>query len=604
MTKGDNGTKMNWDLTSFFPEFGGKEMVDFKASLRAEIDRVKDKASRLTGLSKENQADWEGIFLAYEGLIKRFSHINSYVGCLASADSNNEGYLKEEASLSLIGAEISKLEVELFRALKGAGEELFAEFSRREGFDGCRYHLERIREEGRRMMAPELERLTADLGVDGLSAWGRLYDKVSAKLEFEMDYPDGRTETLPMANRRSLLEHPDRRIREAAFRGGNEAWQRVEDVASAALNAISGTRLTLNRYRGVEHFLDIALFQAAINKKSLDAMLEAIYSEIELPRTILKDKAKTMGESHIKWYDLGAPLPIGAEEVLSWNDAKRLVASSFESAYPALSEFLENDVYEKNWIDWEPRPGKRPGGFCTGSMLTGESRIFMTYNQSLGDVLTLAHEVGHAFHNNVTKGMRPFAQLYPMTLAESASTFAEMILAEGILSDPSISDGQKALMLDMELGHGAIYLLDITVRFEFEKALHEERASGELSVSRLKDLMVETQRKVFGDVLAPGGEDPYFWASKLHFYIIGVTFYNFPYTFGYLLSRGLFAIYKKEGEGFFPRYEKFLALAGSDTAPNVARRTIGVDLENPEFWAEAIHTLYEPQERYSSLVTV
>jgi oligoendopeptidase F len=200
------------------------------------------------------------------------------------------------------------------------------------------------------------------------------------------------------------------------------------------------------------------------------------------------------------------------------------------------------------------------------------------------------------------RDIRPYSHFYPMTLAETASTFGEKILTEGIMQNNTISDEEKTLMLDTEINHGAIYLMDIPVRFEFEKAFYEERQKGEVSVSRLKELMTMTQQKIFGDILEENGEDPYFWASKLHFYITGVTFYNFPYTFGYLLSRGLFAMFKQEGKDFLPKYEKFLRLTGSDTAENVARKSIGEDLESPEFWAQSIRTLKEPLEDLRKLL--
>jgi oligoendopeptidase F len=189
-----------------------------------------------------------------------------------------------------------------------------------------------------------------------------------------------------------------------------------------------------------------------------------------------------------------------------------------------------------------------------------------------------------------------------MTLAETASTFGEQVLMNGLLDDPAVNDAQKAMMLDAELGHGAIYLLDIPVRYEFEKAFYEERQGGELSVSRLKELMVATQRRIFGAVLEPGGEDPYFWASKLHFYISGLTFYNFPYTFGFLLSRGLYAMFNANGREFLSQYEQFLRLAGSDTAENVVKRSLGRDLETPEFWSEAIQSLERPLSRLEALL--
>jgi oligoendopeptidase F len=530
------------------------------------------------------------------------SHLSSYISCLASADARNEAYVQEEAALARWRAEVTKIRVEFLRALKGANDEVFSNFVAQPALSGAQNYLNRLREEARRAMSPEEEILATDLGVDGIQAWGRLYDTISSKLEFDMVYPDGRRERVPMSQRRSLMDHRDGRVRKAAFEGGNEAWKRLEDVAAAALNAIAGTRLTLNRHRKVNHFLDIALFQAAINQKTLNAMLEALYANAEVARRILRLKATGMGQKAVAWYDLGAPLDLPDQDKLSWEVAKSTVAESFNRAYPALGDFFQRQVLAQRWIEWEPRPGKRPGGFCTSSMLSKESRIFMTYNESLGDVLTLAHEAGHAFHGFLMRDLRPYSRIYPMTLAETASTFGEQLLMNGLLDDPAVSDAQKAMMLDAEVGHAAIYLLDIPVRYEFEKAFYEERHAGELSVSRLKELMVETQRRIFGDVLEPGGEDPYFWASKLHFYISGITFYNFPYTFGFLLSRALYAMFNANGSEFLSQYEQFLRLAGSDTAENVVKRTLGRDLETPEFWNEAIQSLERPLSRLEALL--
>ncbi|MFC1679768.1 M3 family metallopeptidase [Elusimicrobiota bacterium] len=250
----------------------------------------------------------------------------------------------------------------------------------------------------------------------------------------------------------------------------------------------------------------------------------------------------------------------------------------------------------------ESRGGKRPGAFCTGSPVINEQRVFMTFNGALGDVTTLAHEVGHAFHGHLLRDLRPGAREYPMTLAETASIFGEHILAEGIYEDKEIGDDAKLLMLDGDLSGAAVLLLDITTRFEFEKKFHEERQKGEVSVTRLKELMVEAQRRIFGDALEEGGEDPYFWASKLHFYITDVTFYNFPYTFGFLMAKALFNLFKKEGAPFLPKYRDFLRLTGSDTVEGVARRSIGADVGDPAFWDESIRSLERPLKLYKKLL--
>jgi len=593
---------MTWDLTSYFAQFNGAEMVQFKTAIRADVAALQQSAAVLPTLTAQSANGWEDILLRNEDLSRRMSHLGSYIGCLASSDARNEAYQKEEAELSRTRAELAKVRIELLRACKSADDKIFAAFCARPALAGAHNYLNRLREEARRAMTSEKEILATDLGIDGIQAWGRLYDTVSAKLEFAMDYPDGKRARLPMSQRRSLMDDPDRRVRQAAFAGGNAAWQSVEDTAAAALNAIAGTRLTLNRHRSVDHFLDIALFQAAIGRKTLDAMFEALMANLEIPRRILQLKAKSMARQQVAWFDLGAPLDLPDHGKLSWDKAQATVAQSFSRAYPALGRFFTEQVIGKNWVDWEPRPGKRPGGFCTSSMLSKESRIFMTYNESLGDVLTLAHESGHAYHGAMMRDIRPYARAYPMTLAETASTFGENVLMNGILYDPTVSDSDKARILDIEVGHGAVYLLDIPVRYEFEKSFYEERANGPLSVSRLKALMVQTQRQVLGDVLETGGEDPYFWASKLHFYITGITFYNFPYTFGYLLSRGLYAMFKNQGDRFLPKYEEFLRRAGSDTAENVVRQTVGRDIEKTEFWSEAIHSLEEPLSQLQALL--
>ncbi len=590
---------MDWDLSTYFPEFKGKEMNEFRSELEKMIKTTYEKALKL----KDNSGDigsWSEILIDIEDLSRKYSHIRSYIGCLASADANNQDYLKEEADFSIIGSEFQKIEVVVLSTLEDMTDEMVSSIKAIESMDGASYYITRLYEESKKRMSNEKEILATELGVDGLSSWGRLYNTVSGKLSFEMKYPDGSVKEIPMSQRRSLLENPDREIRKAAFHGGNHAWESIEDVAAASLNAISGTRLTLNKHRGVDHFLDVAMFQSAVSRETLDAMFGAIYDQIDIPKSILRHKAETMGVDKVSWYDLGAPIELESSEVIDWEKAKSMVYDSFNGSYPLLGEFVKG-VYDKNWIDWSPRAGKRPGGFCTGSMLTNESRIFMTYNDSLGDVLTLAHEAGHAFHSYVMKEIRPFGHYYPMTLAETASTFGEMILAQGILNNEEISNDEKALILDTEVNHAAIYLMDIPVRYEFEKSLYEERDSGVLSPERLKELMTETQEKVFGDTLDE--KDPYFWASKLHFYITGVTFYNFPYTFGFLLSRAIFKKFTEQGTDFLEQYEYFLKISGSYDCEEVVSKSLGEDITSKEFWADSIRTLKEPLVKLKGILS-
>jgi oligoendopeptidase F len=523
------------------------------------------------------------------------------VHAIASCDADNEEYRAEVARLSVLGAAFQKLSIELLRGIGGASDAAFAAFAARPRLEPVRFYLERLHQEARYTMEPRLEALAADLGTDGIEAWGRLYDTLSGTLSFEMEFPDGRRERIPMSQRRSLLGDVDRRVRKQSFEQGNQAWQNVAPIAAAALNHIAGTRHTLYARRNVAHFLDVALFDAAISRRTLDAMFEAIEANAEIPRRFLRSKAKALGLERVSWYDLEAPLPLASAGRLSWERGKKLVSQAFESAYPRLAQFYEMAL-ERRWVESEPRRGKQPGAYCTSSKLIGESRVFMTFNGALGDVSTLAHEMGHAFHNHVMRDLRPFLRGYPMTLAESASVFAEALLSQGLLSDPGTSDAERALLLNEELGHAVAFLLDIPVRFQFERAFYEERRAGDVSPSRLSQLMSDTQRRIFGDALDPAGTDPMFWASKLHFFITGVSFYNFPYSFGYLLSRGLFAELERQGPPFLERYEEFLRLTGSGMAHEIASRALGQDLEQPEFWASAIRTLEHPLSALTELL--
>jgi len=592
---------VTWDLTSFFPEFNGKEMLEFKQQLVEDLATLQETAAKLPPLSAESAADWEQLMLQTEDIEARLSHIFAYIGCLKAAHTDKPEYAQEEGKLMKLLAEYEKLGVDIMQAFKVVPDEVFDAFIAREALAEVAHPLRRVREKAQHTMSPEEEKLAADLNVDGLRAWGRLYDTVSGKLQFEMVYPDGHKEMKPISQWRSLMSDADREIGKAAYEGGNRAWESIEDVCAAALNAIAGTRLTLYKHRGIDDYLYTALFQASIKRESLDAMYAAIHDNIEIARDIFRAKARAMGRDGIYWFEREAPLPLAGSARYSWEEGTRMVTRAFETAYPALADYYRSFL-EKRWLESEVRPAKLPGAFCTGSPVNKEQRVYMTFNGTLSDVTTMAHEVGHAWHGHLLKDMRPMAQEYPMTLAETASIFGEHILADGIYEDDSISDREKLLMLDKELCGDAVMLLDITVRFEFEKAFHEERMKGEVSVARLKELMQQKQREVFGDSLIPESADPMFWASKLHFYIAGVTFYNFPYTFGFLLAHALYHMFKREGASFLPKYEEFLRLTGSDTAENVVARTVGGDTTDPAFWAESIKSLAEPLARYNNLL--
>lgn len=590
-------TPDRWSLESWFSGFGNADYTDFKTILVSDVEALKTQAAALGG----NTNDIIRVINALESLADRLGHLSAYLGCLSANDANNEAVKADEAWISTLEAESTKLQASLRSALAALSDDEFAILLGDASLKNAEHAVKRMRYEGRHQMKSEMEALAADLNVNGLHAWGRLYDTLTGKMEFEMTFPDGHREVVPMSRRRALMSEPDRKLREAAFHDGQKPWNDHAVTLAAGLNGIAGTRLSLYGSRGIPHFLDTPLFDGAMSRKSLDAMMEAIHTHIELPRRALRKAAKIQGTPALHYFDLEAPQIAAPEEKpLSWDEACATVDKAFSAAYPKLGSYFR-EMLAQQWIEAQPRAGKRPGAFCTGSQLKHEERVYMTFHSTVHDMVTLAHEVGHAWHSCVLRPARSFAANYPMTLAETASNFGEMILLSGLMNDPGITEATKAYLLDQEMLRAHAYLINIPMRYEFEKSFYTERASGEVSVSRLRELMTEAQRKLYGDTLLDDGTDPMFWAYKMHFFITGVSFYNFPYVFGYLLSQALFARFKAEGAAFLPRYESFLSMTGSATCEEVVKQTLGEDLTNPEFWATALKAMEPSLLAYEAL---
>ena len=591
----------DWDMTPYFPELDGEAYRGFRADLERDVAALQTESGQLGAIDEANVADWVQLLVRLEGVTSRTGHLAGYLGCLSAADAKSEAITREVASAAAARAEYEKLIVAVRAALGECDDAVFASLVDATELEGAGHFLRRMRESARQRMDASREGLAADLAVTGIDAWGRLYDQLSGRLEFDLELPGRPPERKPVSVTRSLLESADADVRRAALAGSNAAWESVGDVLTSCLNAIAGTRLTLYEQRGVEDFLDPALFDAAITRQTLDTLLGTVEERAGVAREYLTKKAEVLGREKLGFQDLMAPLPLESHARIPWADARERVRDTFGRFYPALAEFA-GDAFERRWIDWSPRPGKRPGGFCSTSSWIDESRVFITYNETLGDLSTLAHELGHAFHGRLMAGMRPWSRRYPMTLAETASTFAEQLVIDAVLEDPNAPADQRALLLDSRMQDAATFLLNIPMRFHFEKSVYEERAAGELSVTRLKELMLAAQRRCYGDALAEDELDPWFWASKLHFYITGLSFYNFPYTFGYLFSLGIFARAKQEGPGFLPQYEELLRRTGSDTAEGVAREALGVDLEKPDFWNASIDLIDGDARQWSESV--
>ncbi len=568
-----------WDLSGFFPGLDSPAFVAERAAVAAGIDATRADAERLGPPGPGTLDAWATVLCAAESLQARLGHLGIYVGGLASTDARDAGARAATSAIDGLYAAFRQLSAVLVASLGETDAATFEQLAVHPALEGARRRLTLLREQARLSMPTAHEVLAAELGITGLDAWGRLYSQVTGEMDFELR-PG---ERVPFARRRSLMQHADPAIREAALVNANAEIAAREAVFSAALNNIAGTRLTLQRRRGVADPLVEPLRDAALSRGTLETMFAVCAERAELPRRYLRLKARLLGVERLGFQDLSAPVPVEAPPGLAWDDAVRIVVDAFEGYDPAMGAFAREAV-ARRWIDAAPRAGKRPGAYCATSRTARESRVFLSYNDTLGDVQTLAHELGHAWHSHVMADLRPWATLYPMTLAETASTFAECLVGDALLAQPDASASQRRLVLDLRLDRAATFLLNIPMRFEFEKAFYAERATGEVSSERLCALMADTQRRIYGDTLDPAQLDPWFWASKLHYFLTNVSFYNFPYTFGYLFSLGVFVRARAAGPGFRSTYTRLLRATGSATAEEVARDVLGVELGAPDFW--------------------
>ena len=584
---------INWDLESILPDPAGAEFPAIVEKFRQALLQLASRSDQLpvVGNRPQNVAQWVAYLKEFEAIEAQASDLNAFVGCHSAAKVANKQYRQFEAALSALDPLREQIYTNLEFAFQTAPESDFASFLQADPWLTSNAFFLNMRRKNAAVRLPKAqEMLAADLAVDGLHAWGRLYDRLSGELRIKVMEKGEIVERSPGQIR---FDMPERSVRENNFYAANKAWKSVADDCADALNHISGTRLTLYRRLGLHDHLDMPLHRNRMTRETLEAMWSAVSHRKSFLLAYMNKKAAMLGLDQLAWFDTLAPLPLADEPAqgggISYDDGADLVVSTFNGFSPHFGDFARH-AFAERWVEAENRSGKRQGAFCTGFPSKGESRVFMTFTNTHENVSTLAHELGHAYHSWVLKEQPLFLQDYPMNLAETASTFAESVLAEQRLKD-SQSRAERLSILDNILSDAVAFLMNIHARFIFEDNFHKERASGELSASRLSELMLAAQKEAYLDGLAPDGWYPDFWISKLHFYISQLPFYNFPYTFGYLLSTGLYALAGEAGDTFPERYRQLLIATGCQETEAAVQSTFGYHLSEPDFWNKSLDVI-------------
>ncbi|MEC1405098.1 M3 family oligoendopeptidase [Bacillus halotolerans] len=587
---GLQGVDKTWDLDSFFK--GGSQSEEFKGyieklsqNLRAfqdmtdafEAPETPDDAGRLTALLD-----------AFEQNSVKLQQAGAFVSCLQAQNMSDQKANEHKSFMHQLVADFQSSLVTFDHKLVEIDQGVWEELLKTPGLREVSYILNERRERVAEKLSPDKEKLIGSLAVDGYHAWDDLYHIVVGKMTIPFE-----EKQLSVGQAENMMSSQDRDVRKTVFERTNQAWEREQDIFSSTLNHLAGFRLETYKARGWEDVLKGPLQINRMKKETLDTMWQVITENKQPFVQFLNRKASMLGLEKLNWFDVEAPIGSAGKEY-SYDEAANLIVSQFSTFGRKLSAFTEK-AFRDRWIEAEDRSGKRVGGFCTSFPDSGESRIFMTFSGSASNVSTLAHELGHAFHQEAMLNVRPLNRSYAMNVAETASTFAEMIVADATVNQAETKE-EKLVLLEDKVQRSVAFFMNIHARFLFETRFYEERKRGIVPADRLNELMEEAQKEAFCGAL--GEYHPLFWASKLHFHITRVPFYNYPYTFGYLFSLGIYALALEEKNTFEEKYIALLRDTASMTAEDLALKHLGADITKRDFWENAIKLAVQDAEAF------
>jgi len=594
----------HWDLSNVYPSLESPEFIADGEKLRTQVQELQtffeDKVTPITAANTPTEIE-----AVLSEAVARLNDIyefgmtyRAYVSSFVSTDSFNKTALRLMSELDKPMVALRQIGVQ-FDTWVGSLKDVLPQVLEIEGT--ARQHafaLLETAEQAKYMMSTAEENLAAELSTSGSNAWNKLQGTITSQLTVDFEL-DGEVKTLPMPALINLHGHPDESVRRRAHAAEIKAWESVKEPLAACLNSIKGTVNTLNKRRGREDALHSAVDGARIDRDTLTAMMSAMEDSFPMFRKYFRAKAQRIGKEQLDWWDLFAP--VGAvTKHYTFAEAREFILENYARFSQEMADFAQQ-AFDNNWIDAESRSGKRGGAFCMGVPGVRESRILCNFDGSLDQVFTIAHELGHGFHNycayQADKTM--LQKQTPMTMAETASIMCETIVTNAALAQAQ-SEEEKLAILETTLIGASQVVVDIYSRFLFEKEIFERREQAELSADDICDAMHRAQLATYGDGVSEDSLHSYMWTWKPHYYYPGLSFYNFPYTFGLLFGLGLYAIYQERGEAFIPDYKALLASTGEASAADLAAQ-FGINIRSKEFWAGSLALIGERVEAYLAL---
>ncbi|MFC0557473.1 M3 family oligoendopeptidase [Halalkalibacter alkalisediminis] len=581
-----------WDLESIFK--GGSTSEEFKLFV-AETDQLLENLDHL--LNEEMTLDrLEAYIHNVQVYMQRSREAGAFISCLTAQDVKDKEAMLWLGKITEQNTQIQNIWGVLEDIMVALSTEEWNRLISRPSLSGVIFNLEERRTQANEKLPPAQEKLAGQLAIDGYHAWGNVYNSAVGRMQIPFE-EDGEEKLLSAGQLQNRLNSADRDVREKAFDISEKAWEKEGDLFASTLNHLAGFRLNLYKARGWDSVLKEPLAINRMKEETLDAMWQTITDNKPKLYKFMERKAQLLGVEKLAMHDVHAPLPVEGDTTISYEDACELIIKHFNTFSPKLASFTEGALRD-GWIEAEDRSGKRPGGFCTSFPLSKQSRIFMTYDGTMANVATLAHELGHAYHGHCLKNMDPLAQRYAMNVAETASTFAETIISDALVKEAPSEDVRLSL-LENKISRSLAFFMNIHSRFLFETRFYEARKEKMLSVDELNSIMEEAQKEAYGNQLS--SYSPTFWASKLHFHITGVPFYNFPYTFGFLFSLGIYKKALEAGRSFEDDYIALLQDTASMTVEDLALKHLQIDLTSKDFWQEAIDLVLVDVDEFMEL---
>ena len=590
-------SKYQWSLKELYQSFQDPALEADYQNFLSLIRDFSEFSNREFYDSKTSQTIIETYIERENTLGALISKLSAFANLSQSTDAKSDGAQQLLDKIRANGSKLTNPRVTFVYWLKEHAEELEGLCQSSPLISEHRFALTERIEESHHLLSREEEALISDLVRTGSSAWEGLQNKITSLTMIPINL-DGEEKQLPLSAIRNLAFHPSQEVRKKAFEAELGAYPGFIDISAAALNAIKGEVLTISEKKGYESPLQMSLMQSRMDKDILDALLLAMEDALPSFRRYLKSKAKALGhEGGLPFYDLFAPLG-SSNANIDIETCQKLIVDAFNDFSSELGDFA-TQAFDHNWVDFEPRPGKRGGAFCSNIYGIKESRFLCNYQGSMNNIITVAHELGHGFHgHNVFKESQMNAA-YPMPLAETASTFCETVIKHKLLS--SATPDEKLMLLETAIqGYNQI-IVDIYSRFLFESAVFEERSEGSLSPDKLCELMKDAQIKAYGDGLDMDTLHPYMWMNKVHYYYASRNFYNFPYAFGLLFAMGLYAKAESEGSAFVARYNQMLRLTGKASIKDVGA-FMGIDLADSAFWKGSLAMMEREIDAFIALV--